>query len=130
MSKAAEIAQRLRQFGKNHFGSMSKLAEALDMTPQQLNDYLSGRITPGNKMQGRLREIGCDIEWLMTGEKKHGGLDTSPAVGDPIIAFHAPSGMSEEKRKQIQKMINELSKLDQGDVNKAREIVRAAFKKK
>jgi hypothetical protein len=49
------------------FGSLVSFARALGITQQTLNDYTSGRILPGNKMQSRLRSLGCDIEWLMTG---------------------------------------------------------------
>ena len=60
---------RLREFGEKNFTSMTDFATALSMLPQTLNSYLSGASGIGSKMQEKLRELGCDIEWLMTGEK-------------------------------------------------------------
>jgi repressor LexA len=32
-----------------------------------LNNYLSGQARPGGILQQRLRVLGCDVDWLMTG---------------------------------------------------------------
>jgi len=74
--RSEQIAQRLQLFGKGLFGAehgwRTRFAKALGISPQQLNDYLTGRRLPGNKMQTRLRLLHCDIHWLMTGEtQKH-----------------------------------------------------------
>jgi transcriptional regulator with XRE-family HTH domain len=63
------IGERLRQFSAG-FGGPSSLAARLGISPQQLNDYLSGRRIPGNKMQARLRDLGCDTIWLITGQTR------------------------------------------------------------
>ena len=128
MSKdSSEIGKRLREFGLSKFTSMAEFARALDLPPQSLNSYLSGNFMPGNKMQSKLRELGCDIEWLMTGKKGAEGKGKKP---EAIVAFHAPDGIDPEVKKVIQKMIDDLSEMEYGDVERAREIVRAAFKKK
>lgn len=62
--------QRLKQFAVQQFGSVSALCKVLDMTPQGLSSYINGRSKPGAAIQEKLRNAGCDIEWLMTGEKK------------------------------------------------------------
>lgn len=67
ISEKEKIGKRLREFGEGKFDSIAEFARALGMAPQNLNSYLSGLFTPGNKMQARLRDLGCDIEWLMTG---------------------------------------------------------------
>jgi len=68
------ISERLALFGQQLFGSArgwkTEFAKALTISPQQLNDYLSGRWLPGNKMEERLRKLGCDVVWLMTGERQ------------------------------------------------------------
>lgn len=62
------MADRLRQFGQEKYGTMAEFARALDMDPKDLNSYLSGRIGIGNKMRSRLEDkTGCSIVWLMTG---------------------------------------------------------------
>lgn len=105
---------------------MTGFAAALDVSPQTLNSYLSGKMQPGNKLQSKLREIGCDVEWLMTGKKDGKARKAEEAV----TAFHAPAGMDPKVRKTIQKLLEDISDLPYGDVERARELIRAAFKKK
>jgi len=67
VDKPKQISRRLKTWGLEQFGSFVKFARALGITQQTLNDYTSGRILPGIKMQDRMRKLGCDVEWLMTG---------------------------------------------------------------
>lgn len=70
MNIKAEIGERLREFGEQQFKSSVNFAKALGVSPQHLNAYLTGQRIPGNKMQDRLRKLGCDIGWLMTGLRR------------------------------------------------------------
>jgi SOS-response transcriptional repressor LexA len=71
MSKTAkiniQIGERLRQFGEQRYPTLVDFAEALGISSESLHQYLAGKSKPGNKLQTRLRSVGCDIEWLMTG---------------------------------------------------------------
>lgn len=68
------ITERLNEFVKNKYGGKhgykSMFAKELGVSPGQVSQYLSGERIPGNKFQEKLRNIGCDIEWLMTGENQ------------------------------------------------------------
>jgi SOS-response transcriptional repressor LexA len=67
------VAQRLHEFGQKKYGSdhgwQRLFADAIGITPQSLNQYLKGTVSVGVRLQGKLRAIGCDVEWLMTGKK-------------------------------------------------------------
>lgn len=78
-----EIGVRLREYGLNKFPTLADFARALGIDPQNLNSYLSGRRRPGNKMKFRLKKIGCDASWLMTGKKK----DNFQAAEEHLIAL-------------------------------------------
>lgn len=39
----------------------------MGVSPSTLSQYTTGKCIPGNLMQDRLRSLGCDIEWLITG---------------------------------------------------------------
>lgn len=69
MSIGKEIGDRLRDIADEN-GGPSAFAKMLGITPQILNDYLSGRRIPGNKMQDRLRTLKVDLAWLITGQKE------------------------------------------------------------
>ena len=72
MPKFVKIGERLRIVGEQKYQTMAEFARALEITPIYLSHYLSGRARPGNVMQEKLRSIGCDIEWLMTGKTEVG----------------------------------------------------------
>jgi transcriptional regulator with XRE-family HTH domain len=72
MARNTGIADRLREFGQSKFGSShgwkKQFADALGITTQHLDRYLSAASEPGNKMYLRLINLGCDIQWLLTGD--------------------------------------------------------------
>jgi SOS-response transcriptional repressor LexA len=87
---------RLIEFGQSRFGKKhgwkTKFAAALGMNRQGLNPYFAG-VKPGNILQDRLRELKCDMEWLLTGKKseeKEVG-ETIPLMNVPVYA-HVNAG--------------------------------------
>jgi hypothetical protein len=64
------VAGRLKEFAKR-FDSLAEFARLLNMEyPQQLQPYLTGKSLPGFELLVRLRNLGCDPNWLMSGEGK------------------------------------------------------------
>ncbi|MCX7781983.1 MAG: helix-turn-helix transcriptional regulator, partial [Negativicutes bacterium] len=51
------------------YGTLKKLAEAMNVSPQQLQQYISGKREPGSKILTRLLRLGCDINWLLGGKE-------------------------------------------------------------
>ena len=72
----SEIGKRLKSFGQERFGGAygwkRQFAEALGVSPQHLERYLSGASDPGKKMFLRLIHLGCDVHWLLTGARSEG----------------------------------------------------------
>ncbi len=64
------VGDRIRIFAKRRYGSIAKLAKALEISPQQLQQYISGRREPGAKTLLRFLRIGCDINWLLGGAER------------------------------------------------------------
>ncbi|OGU55104.1 MAG: hypothetical protein A2V66_13640 [Ignavibacteria bacterium RBG_13_36_8] len=64
------IGERIRLFAKRKFKTLKKLAEAMGMSPQQLQQYISGKREPGSKILIRLLRLGCDINWLLGGREQ------------------------------------------------------------
>lgn len=73
------------------------------MSPQDLNRYLSGKAVPGNKIQTRLRKLGCDIEWLMTGERD----EKDTAIGLSLIPFLGKITATPDGKEYFDDAINE-----------------------
>jgi transcriptional regulator with XRE-family HTH domain len=127
MAKMGQISQRLRDFA-HKLGGPSALARALDVTPQTLNNYLNGRSVPGVRMQERLRKVGCDIEWLMTGEVSYRQKATTKRkVAELPEGYELPPGLNAIERRQIALLIKKLNKLNEADKEKAIRIIRTVF---
>ncbi len=71
MKEKIFIAARLREFAYSKTDRLKEFARSLDMSPQTLNSYLSGKISPGSELLIKLSDLGCDIDWLLTGSKKN-----------------------------------------------------------
>ena len=61
------IGGRIRIFAKRKYGTLKKLANAMNISPQQLQQYISGKREPGSRILIKLLKLGCDINWLLSG---------------------------------------------------------------
>lgn len=64
------IGERIKTFAKKKYGKMTRLANAMEITPQQLHQYTSGNREPGSKILIKLLNLGCDLNWLLGGVEK------------------------------------------------------------
>jgi transcriptional regulator with XRE-family HTH domain len=81
MREKRDIAVRLRSFAYSKTDKLSEFARSLEMSPQTLNSYLSGKIAPGAELLVKLSDLGCDVEWLLTGSSRNQSSEES-FVGD------------------------------------------------
>ena len=63
------IGQRIRVFAKRKYTTLKNLADAMNISPQQLQQYISGNREPGSKILIRFMKLGCDINWLLGGSE-------------------------------------------------------------
>jgi phage repressor protein C with HTH and peptisase S24 domain len=63
------IGNRLKQFAEQNFDRLQDFAAALGMKLPSLYDYFNGKTQPGTPILLKLHNLGCDINWLLTGEK-------------------------------------------------------------
>jgi transcriptional regulator with XRE-family HTH domain len=63
------IGERMRLFAKRKYGTLKKLAEAMKISPQQLQQYISGKREPGTRILAKLLRVGCDVNWLLGGKE-------------------------------------------------------------
>lgn len=62
------LGQKLRTFCEFK-GSVRTVAEALQITPQQLQKYVRGAQKPGSDILAGLQRQGCNIDWLLDDQK-------------------------------------------------------------
>lgn len=63
------IGERIRIFAKRRFSTLKALADAMEISPQQLQQYISGHREPGSKILIKLLKLGCNINWLLGGSE-------------------------------------------------------------
>jgi transcriptional regulator with XRE-family HTH domain len=63
------VGERMRFFAKKKYGTLKKLADAMKISPQQLQQYISGKREPGTRILAKLLRLGCDVNWLLGGKE-------------------------------------------------------------
>lgn len=104
------IGERLEIFRKSNFSTKKKLAEALDISYEHLYQYLSDKKKPGSEILSKLSELGCNIDWLLTGQsnKTTGAPMGTNQVNEPKENY---SFEISELRKEIQKLHEEVAEV-------------------
>lgn len=71
------IGDRIEEFRNDHkdrFKTKQLLAEALNIKYEQLYKYLENKSKPGSDFLAKLSLLGADIEYILTGVIKMGGV--------------------------------------------------------
>ncbi len=97
------IGNRIRIFAKRKYGTLKSLAVAMNVSPQQLQQYVSGKREPGSKILAKLLRLGCDINWLLGGSESMESYKIY-RLEKTIRDFHAGySEISDIVNKQLHK---------------------------
>lgn len=110
------VTDRLNEFVTDKYGNKhgykSLFAKELGVSPGQAVQYLTGERIPGNKIQQKLRNIGCDIEWLMTGRRliTYGDQKIVGYDIEPIDETKYAPGQA-EKTNNVEKLTEQVEEL-------------------
>lgn len=63
------IGERIRIFAKRKYNTLKAMADAMDISPQQLQQYISNNREPGSRILIKFMKLGCDINWLLGGSE-------------------------------------------------------------
>lgn len=94
------IGERLRQFAKDKFGTIRKLAELLEMSEENLSQYTRDKSKPGANILLKLNELGCDLNWLITGKEGNSAKEMFNTTFDYLQKIE---GENRELRKKVAK---------------------------
>ena len=101
-----EVGKRLRKFLLDKFGKLNAGAIKLGMSSAGLQMYLSGKRLPGAKILAKLKELGCDTDWLLmlkdepAADRISDGVNQYLAEKDSVIISQAKE--ISELRKQVE----------------------------
>ena len=97
-----EIGKRLAEFA-DRFGRRAEFARALGLkNSQQLYVYLNGQSFPGFELLAKLRELGCDPNWLISGE--------SSAILLPV-AIEGKNDLSSKEMDAVEEEVEKMVRL-------------------
>lgn len=77
MDNKVEIGQRLEIWILKNFKTKTDFCKKAGISMQTLNNYKNGRSGIGGKFSSTLRNLGCDVEYLMTGRES---ANSPPAI--------------------------------------------------
>lgn len=80
----------MREFGEKNFPNTTIFAEALGMTQPSLSQYLNNKRSPGAGILQRLRELGCDLNWLLSDDP------VICIVSEPRVNYGEPNKLKKE----------------------------------
>ena len=72
-----EIGARIKEFAEKKFGSVSALSDAIEVNHTQLLNYIyrkEKQPLPGTEILFKLYQVGCDINWLLSGKHSYDKL--------------------------------------------------------
>lgn len=97
------IGDRLKEFGLEHFPTLTDFAREIGMSMQSLSMYIHNKREPGTGILRRLEKLGCSIDWLITGKEKIiqpvnnyqvlSGIDSNEQIDTLFYPFHKRDGM-------------------------------------
>lgn len=64
----ATFGERLKMFAESKFGKINELAKAAGIEKSKINGLIRENTPPDVKSLQRLAQLGCNINWLLTGE--------------------------------------------------------------
>lgn len=79
------VGKRLKKFGDRRFATKRAFADALDMSYENLYQYLEDKAKPGTDFLKRLADLKCNINWLLTGKE-----DIHYSSVDETINYNIP----------------------------------------
>ncbi len=71
IEQMAQIGKRLAIFAKEKFGSKTTLINKLEISSEEAIQYFSYKKPLSKEILGKLSRLGCDLDWLITGESKN-----------------------------------------------------------
>jgi len=70
MNNKVEIGARLKEFAEKNFSTLTDFAAQMGKDKTFFTTYFKGKSILGGELLAKLSDLGCDINWLLTGEEK------------------------------------------------------------
>jgi len=92
----SNIGKKLKEFGLKKFKGITPFAKALGVKREQLYPYFNNKTIPGGGMLKKLKDMGCDINWLLADD------EGPPAVKEPSAEYKIKQLESAKKKLETE----------------------------
>jgi hypothetical protein len=101
------IGERIKEFAIKKYGKIKPLGDQFGMGYNTFHStYIQGRSLPGPKIISKLIELGCDIDWLLHGERK------SPFyIAEDQVPYNFGSAEIEKLKEDIRRLQSKLANI-------------------
>jgi len=116
---------RLRSWVESMNWSVGDFADQLGVDQPVASMYLTGVRTPGNKMQRRLRKLGADVDWIMTGRIVGKTAIVQESLAKYDVAVRDYVRMLEDDNERLKKQIAKSSEKEKETSEENKKLKRA-----
>ena len=106
------LGSKIKEFGEKKFSSMKEFAEALGIKREQLYPYFNGKVLPGSEFLLKLKNLGCDINWLLSDD------ENPPPETDALLKRRLAE--LEEENKRLRDSISRMVLLAEEELRKGK----------
>lgn len=124
-----DLGLRLKIARQGQKLSQTELAERVGINQNNIAQYEAGRVLPKLETIVKFsRELGCGIEWLITGDEGHTKTDEETKSNYDMVASYSPSGTIDVST--FEKMITDLETNYRDQINLLKEQLSKAEEEK
>lgn len=99
------LGQKIKEFILKNFSSIQEFADFIGIKSEQLYPYFSDKVVPSATFLAKLKDLGCDINWLLSED------DKPPPETDELLKQRIKE--LEEENQRLRDSISQIALLTQ-----------------
>ena len=96
-----DFGEKLKDFAIKNFGGIKQLADLLGIADTALHRYINGSVSPSKSFFVKMRELCCDLNWLLGNENCSKDSSIAPSIYTEL----------DKLRKENKNLMNLLEKI-------------------
>jgi hypothetical protein len=103
------LGVKIKEFGEEKFETVVSFSEATGKSTTDLYRYFNGKVVPGADFILRLKQLGCDINWLLSDDNTS---NVSKSGNNPTIRMlEKENHLLKTEVKNLHSLLSKLEKL-------------------
>ena len=105
------LGSKIKEFGENKFKTVVSFSEATGKSTTDLYRYFNGKVIPGADFIQRLKQLGCDINWLLSNDNKELNRVSAPVCISTLKELEKENNMLKKEIKNLYSLLSKIEKL-------------------